>query len=175
MADARESLPVPPHLPLKTVNPQDVGAPPGVRQYQSRKDRAKCSRTALLLCSAMLAQCHLSLLSCARWPACSSTELGISDLPMFIAMLEDDLDDVLEKLRSDCCRAAASACPTMSGVDASTTTAACIRTDLQRACCATRVEGWKLAWQRQELASDSERMCRDARSQDEPWHPGTDV
>eukprot|EP00966_Prymnesium_polylepis_P120629 2787379-Prymnesium_polylepis.1 len=35
-------------------------------------------------------------------------------------MLEDDLDDALEKLRSDSCRRAAAVCPTM--VDAATST-----------------------------------------------------
>ena len=47
-------------------------------------------------------------------------ELGISDLPTCSAMLEDDLDDALEKLRSDSCRRAAAACPAM--VDAATLT-----------------------------------------------------
>ena len=46
--------------------------------------------------------CRLSLLPCAV-ASVLLQELCIGDLPSFIAMIENDPDDVLEKLRSDSC------------------------------------------------------------------------
>ena len=103
-------------------------------------------------------------------------------------MLEDYLDDVLEKLRSDSCRRAAAACPTM--VDAAMVNdeklrdagcelhCCCIRAGYQQACGPASAEGWHCVWQGYKLPSDSicsERMCRDARSHGEQWHTSRDL
>ena len=95
-------------------------------------------------------------------------ELCIGDLPSFIAMIENDPDDVLEKLRSDSCSCLSNDGRCSDVNDEELRDAGCelhcccVRAGYQGACGAARAEGWQCVWQGPTSALNGTRspFCR---------------